>query len=134
MPVEEEADVAEARAVRRQPCVVRPGALTALLVLLAAGAVVAAVLSLSQTPSALVSRAHGHRDKGVVQTVVSGSGNLEPANQLDVDFGTSGQITKIYAKEGDHVSKGELLARIDDAARRSPSRRPRRTSSTRRTR
>ena len=50
--------------------------------------------------------------QGVVQSIVSGSGNLEPANQLDVNFGTSGQITKIYVEEGDHVSKGDLLAKV----------------------
>jgi multidrug efflux pump subunit AcrA (membrane-fusion protein) len=54
--------------------------------------------------------------QGVVQSIVSGSGNLEPANQLNVNFATSGQITKIYVKEGDHVSKGDLLAKLDNAS------------------
>ena len=58
---------------------------------------------------------------GVIATVVSGSGNLEAANQRDVDFATSGKITKSYTEAGAHVSKGELLARHPPArSRRSP--------------
>ena len=56
--------------------------------------------------------------RGVIETVVSGSGNLEPARQAELDFATSGRITKIYTAEGEHVSKGELLARIDDRSAR----------------
>jgi multidrug efflux pump subunit AcrA (membrane-fusion protein) len=51
--------------------------------------------------------------RGVVQSIVSGSGNLAPARQLNVDFQTSGRITHIYTREGRHVEKGELLARLD---------------------
>jgi multidrug efflux pump subunit AcrA (membrane-fusion protein) len=51
--------------------------------------------------------------QGVVQETVSGSGNLAPANEVDLDFGASGKVTKIYVKEGQHVSAGDLLARID---------------------
>src|SRR4051812_20773409 len=51
--------------------------------------------------------------RGVIQTTVSGAGNLAPANQLELNFGTGGDVTKIDVKEGEHVSKGQLLARID---------------------
>src|ERR1700712_1175656 len=51
--------------------------------------------------------------KGVVQSTVSGSGNLSPANQTELSFGASGKVTKVYVKAGDHVTEGELLARID---------------------
>jgi multidrug efflux pump subunit AcrA (membrane-fusion protein) len=96
----------------------RPGALTALLVVVAAGTVVAAVLSLRSTPTTRVSERTVTVSKGVIQTVVSGSGNLAPAKQVDVDFATSGKITKIYTKAGAHVSKGELLARIDNRSQK----------------
>jgi multidrug efflux pump subunit AcrA (membrane-fusion protein) len=53
----------------------------------------------------------------VIQSTVSGSGNLAPANQVDVDFATSGEITHIYVHAGQHVAQDELLAKIDpDAA------------------
>ncbi|WP_028060193.1 efflux RND transporter periplasmic adaptor subunit [Candidatus Solirubrobacter pratensis] len=54
--------------------------------------------------------------RGVIQSTVSGSGNLAPANQLELNFGTSGDVTKISVEEGEHVSKGQLLARIDDSS------------------
>jgi multidrug efflux pump subunit AcrA (membrane-fusion protein) len=95
-----------------------PGALTALLVVVAAGTVTAAVLSLKSSPATLVSERTVTVTKGVIQTVVSGSGNLAPAKQLDVDFATSGKLTKLYTKTGAHVSKGELLARIDNRAQK----------------
>ena len=62
------------------------------------------------------------------------AGNLEPARQVDVNFATSGKITKVYAKAGAHVSKGELLARLDDRSAKVAWRRRRPTWSTPRTR
>src|ERR1700716_2406878 len=54
--------------------------------------------------------------RGVVQSIVSGTGNLAPANQLELNFGAGGDVTKIYVEEGDHVGAGQLLARIDDGS------------------
>ncbi|HEY6886208.1 MAG TPA: biotin/lipoyl-binding protein, partial [Solirubrobacter sp.] len=92
--------------------------MTALLVLVAGAAVVVAVLSLQSAPATLVSERTVTVAKGVIQTVVSGSGNLAPARQVDVDFATSGTITKVYTKAGAHVSEGELLARIDNRSQK----------------
>jgi multidrug efflux pump subunit AcrA (membrane-fusion protein) len=89
-----------------------------LLSLAAAAAVVVAVLTVGSDSQATVSERIVTVSQGVVQSIVSGSGNLEPANQLDVNFGTTGRITKIYVKEGDHVSKGDLLAKLEDASQR----------------
>ena len=89
-----------------------------LLSLAAVAAVVVAVLSVGSDTQATTSERIVTVSKGVVQSVVSGSGNLEPANQLDVSFGTTGRITKIYVTEGDHVSKGDLLAKLDNASQR----------------
>jgi multidrug efflux pump subunit AcrA (membrane-fusion protein) len=52
--------------------------------------------------------------KGVVQSTVSGTGNLQPATQLDLDFGATGTVTHVYVKAGDHVQEGDPLAAIDD--------------------
>lgn len=51
--------------------------------------------------------------RGVVQSTVSGSGNLAPASQLDLGFSTAGTVTHIYVHAGEQVAKGELLATID---------------------
>jgi HlyD family secretion protein len=50
---------------------------------------------------------------GVVQSTVSGSGNLQPASQLNLGFGTSGTVEHIYVSEGQHVVAGQLLAKLD---------------------
>ena len=50
---------------------------------------------------------------GVVQSTVSGSGNIESADQLNLGFKTSGTVTHIYVKQGQQVAQGELLATLD---------------------
>ncbi|MBO9531377.1 MAG: biotin/lipoyl-binding protein [Solirubrobacteraceae bacterium] len=57
--------------------------------------------------------------QGVVQSTVTGSGNLAPAKQLNLDFGTAGKVTKISVKEGEHVSQNQLIARIANASQRA---------------
>lgn len=43
------------------------------------------------------------------------SGSLIPDEQVDLSFETSGKITAIHFREGARVSKGQLLAKINDA-------------------
>jgi multidrug efflux pump subunit AcrA (membrane-fusion protein) len=86
--------------------------------MVAAAAVTGAVLSVGGTPGAAVSERTVTVSRGVIETVVSGSGNLAPARQADVNFATSGRITKVYASVNRHVAKGELLARLDSRGAR----------------
>jgi multidrug efflux pump subunit AcrA (membrane-fusion protein) len=51
--------------------------------------------------------------QGVVQTTVSGSGNIQSASQLDLGFKTSGVVTRILVSQGQHVVAGQLLAELD---------------------
>ena len=89
---------------------------TYLLVLACVGALVAAVLvvgpstSASGTSERIVTVA-----QGVVQSTVSGSGSVEAAQQLDVNFQTGGTLTHVYVKPGQHVAEGQALAAIDPA-------------------
>ena len=88
-----------------------------LLGLLCVGAIVAAVLivgpaSGSQTAATRTAKA----SLGVVQATVSGSGNLEPASQLNLGFKTGGTITRIYVTQGEHVTEGRLLAELDPSS------------------
>jgi multidrug efflux pump subunit AcrA (membrane-fusion protein) len=53
---------------------------------------------------------------GVVQSTVSGSGNVEPGVEDDVNFQTSGTLTGIYVKVGQHVKKGQLIATLDPSS------------------
>jgi membrane fusion protein (multidrug efflux system) len=43
------------------------------------------------------------------------SGSLVPDEEVKLSFESSGKITDIFFKEGTHVEKGELLAKINDA-------------------
>jgi multidrug efflux pump subunit AcrA (membrane-fusion protein) len=51
--------------------------------------------------------------QGVVQSTVSGSGNLQASSQLDLGFKTSGTVTNIYVSQGQHVTEGQLLATLN---------------------
>ncbi len=94
----------------------RPALTTVALAALAAAAVVGAVAVVGSPASSTTQERTATVARGVIQSTVSGSGNLEPANEADVDFATSGEITHIYVKEGQHVSKDDILAKVDPAA------------------
>lgn len=57
--------------------------------------------------------------RGVVQATVSGNGSLEPAKQVELSFGASGEVTAIYVKAGEEVAKGQILARVDASSARA---------------
>lgn len=46
-------------------------------------------------------------------SVVTASGEINPRTYINIGAEYQGQITEILVKEGDHVHKGQLLARID---------------------
>jgi macrolide-specific efflux system membrane fusion protein len=52
-------------------------------------------------------------ENGVVQTTVSGTGNVQAGTDDDVDFATSGTLEHVYVHEGEHVTKGQILATLD---------------------
>ncbi|TYB59555.1 biotin/lipoyl-binding protein [Nonomuraea sp. PA05] len=54
--------------------------------------------------------------RGSVTASVSASGAVESSQARALSFGTSGTVEKIYVKAGDKVAKGDILARLDDAA------------------
>ena len=95
----------------------RPALTTVALAALAACAIVVAVLVVGSPAASSAQARTATVERGVIQSTVSGTGNLEPANEADVDFATSGEVTRVYVKEGQHVSRDEILAKIDpDAA------------------
>jgi multidrug efflux pump subunit AcrA (membrane-fusion protein) len=91
-----------------------------LLGLLCVGAIVAGFMlvgpaSSGQTATSRTAKAA----EGVVQSTVSGSGTLEPASKVGVDFAASGTLTGVFVSVGDHVKGGELLAEINPASAES---------------
>lgn len=47
-------------------------------------------------------------------SVVTASGEIKPKDYHNIGANASGDLTEILVKEGDHVKKGQLLARIED--------------------
>jgi multidrug efflux pump subunit AcrA (membrane-fusion protein) len=84
------------------------------LAVLCVAAIVVAYTSVGQaSPSSAQSTRTATVQQGVVQSTVSGSGNIEPSSELNLGFKTSGTVTHIYVKQGQHVNKGQLLATVD---------------------
>jgi multidrug efflux pump subunit AcrA (membrane-fusion protein) len=92
----------------------RPSWLVYALGALCAGAIVAAVLVVGPpaTSQATVTRT-ATVARGIVQSTVSGSGNLQASSQLNLGFKTSGTVTHIYVTQGQQVTQGQLLASLD---------------------
>ena len=46
--------------------------------------------------------------------LVTASGEIKPRNYINIGANAQGPIVAIYVKEGDHVKKGQVLARLED--------------------
>jgi multidrug efflux pump subunit AcrA (membrane-fusion protein) len=94
---------------------VRPSRLVYVLAVLCLGAIVAAALLVGPPSSQSASQRTRlvRVERGVVQSTVSGSGNLQAASQLNLGFKTGGVVQAIYTSEGAHVSSGQLLAELE---------------------
>ena len=51
---------------------------------------------------------------GTITFIVSGNGKVAALEQVDVSAKVTGLVTELTAKEGDQVSVGQVLARLDD--------------------
>jgi multidrug efflux pump subunit AcrA (membrane-fusion protein) len=81
---------------------------------LCAGAIVVAFLVVGPpSESATVQSRIVKVQQGVVQSTVSGSGNIQPAVQLDLGFKTAGVVQRIYVSAGQQVAAGQLLAELN---------------------
>ncbi len=81
---------------------------------LCAGAIAAAFLVVG--PPSESAAAHSRvvtAQQGVVQSTVSGSGNIQSATQLNLGFKTAGVVSRIYVSEGQQVAGGQLIAELN---------------------
>ena len=84
------------------------------LALVAIAIVVAGVLEVGPpSSSARTSRELVTAQKGVVQSTVTGSGNVEPGTEVFANFKTSGTLADVFVSIGQHVHQGQLLATLD---------------------
>lgn len=83
----------------------------AALVVLAVGVYASTVYS----KRGVVTVQTGHAVKlDVLNSVVTASGEIKPKNYINIGANAVGNITELLVKEGDHVHKGQLLAKIED--------------------
>jgi HlyD family secretion protein len=47
-------------------------------------------------------------------SIVTASGEIKPRNYINIGANAQGDLTQILVKEGDHVKKGQLLARVEN--------------------
>lgn len=57
--------------------------------------------------------------RATLQQTVAATGTLAAAKQSDLDFAVPGTVTKVFASIGDHVKRGQPLARVDDTSLRA---------------
>jgi multidrug efflux pump subunit AcrA (membrane-fusion protein) len=88
-----------------------------LLYALGVAAIVVAVLAVSEigapTSSARTSKEVVTAAQGVVQSTVTGTGNVAAGTDVTVNFNTSGTLQDVYVHVGQHVTGGQLLADLD---------------------
>lgn len=81
-----------------------------LLVLLISGGVFA---SIKLNERGIVTIQTGHVVRGDITAVVTASGEIKPKNYINLGANAMGPLTEIFVKEGDHVRKGQVVARIE---------------------
>ena len=55
-------------------------------------------------------------ERGSLTATISTNGKVEPVNDFQAHAPMTTTVQKIYVKAGDHVKKGQLLLRLDDAS------------------
>src|ERR1051325_84626 len=95
---------------------IRPVMIVALAILIASGGYLYLRLtSQKQTNSANVSLLQTTRATvGNLVLLASGTGTIQPVRESNLGFTTSGQVSQINVKVGDHVEAGQVLAQLDE--------------------
>ncbi|MBL3524452.1 efflux RND transporter periplasmic adaptor subunit [Serratia plymuthica] len=92
---------------------IRKKVLFGLVVLFAIVLSIAGSLALLNRPGAMEPSNSVRIGRGDIEKNVLATGILKPALQVNVGAQVNGQLKKLYVKQGDRVSQGQLLAEID---------------------
>jgi multidrug efflux pump subunit AcrA (membrane-fusion protein) len=96
----------------------RPWLLYALAVVAAAVIALAITEIGAPSSSARTTREVVTAEQGVVQSTVTGSGNIAAGIDDNVNFNTSGTLQDVYVHVGQQVHAGQLLADLDPTSER----------------
>jgi HlyD family secretion protein len=80
------------------------------IVLVVGGATAATIL---HQQAGIVKVATGKVVRQDLISTVSGTGQIKPKTYVNIGATSFGRITHLYVKEGDHVHKGDILARVE---------------------
>ena len=61
----------------------------------------------------LVTVQTGLAARGDLSAIVTASGEIKPKNYINLGANAQGPITELLVKEGDHVRKGQIVARVE---------------------
>ena len=81
------------------------------VLLVIAGGVFASV---KYSQKGIVTVQTGHAVRQDLSSLVTAAGEIKPRNYINIGANAQGELTGILVKEGDHVRKGQLLARIEN--------------------
>lgn len=65
--------------------------------------------------AALANVQTGRVSRATLLSTVDSSGSITPESKVTLQFGTSGTISKVNVKVGDHVKQGDVLAELDSS-------------------
>jgi len=86
-------------------------AVIALLIL--SGLVAITVAGLKERPPPPIEVQFGTAKRAPITRTVTGAGKVQPATTVKISSSLSGDLLELNVKEGDHVTKGQVLAKID---------------------
>lgn len=52
-------------------------------------------------------------EKGTVSSLITSTGTINPVNYVDISTNVAGKLEQVLVKENDHVTKGQIIAYID---------------------
>jgi len=76
--------------------------------------VIIVAVTVYQSQKNLVTVQTGKVQKQNLASVVSASGEIKPKTYVNIGANAFGKIIKLHVKEGDHVTKGQLLAQLEN--------------------
>src|SRR6266496_4794 len=88
--------------------------LTGAIALVVLGLIAALVITVARNRAAPATLATVPVARGAIVASVAGSGTLTAVRDVDLPFQASGSVIAVLVQEGDPVTAGQPLARLDD--------------------
>src|SRR3954469_23152063 len=77
------------------------------------GAVAITIGGLRERPAPASQVTFANAKKGTITRTISGAGKVQAATTVKISSNLSGDLTELSVAAGDHVTKGQVLGRID---------------------